>query len=66
MKLVDTINNQRSIVELYLSDDGSQVIERKCLTENRCKEYSYSLDQYFSKSGVSRALKNKIAIAMAE
>ena len=66
MKLVDTINNERSIVELYLSDDGSQVIERKCLTENRCKEYSYSLDQYFSKSGVSRALKNKIAIAMAE
>ena len=66
MKLVDTINNERSIVELYLSDDGSHVIERKCLTENRCKEYSYSLDQYFSKSGVSRALKNKIAIAMAE
>ncbi|MCH2215599.1 MAG: hypothetical protein MK086_10540 [Flavobacteriales bacterium] len=66
MKLVDTINNERSIVELYLSDDGSEVIERKCLTENRCKEYSYPLNQYFSKSGVSRALKNKIAIAMAE
>jgi len=65
MKLVDTINNEKSIVELYLSDDGSKVIERKCLTENRCKEYSYSLDQYFSKTGVSRTLKNKIAIAMA-
>jgi hypothetical protein len=65
MKLVETINNPRSIVELYISEDGSKVIERKCLTENRCKEYSYTLDQFFSKSGVSRTLKNKIAIAMA-
>ncbi|HKK39024.1 MAG TPA: hypothetical protein VJ949_06380 [Cryomorphaceae bacterium] len=65
MKLVDTINNEKSVVELYLSDDGSQVIERKCLTENRCKEYSYSLDQYFSNPGVTRTTKNKIAIAMA-
>lgn len=65
MKLVDTINNPKSIVELYLSDDGSQIIERKCLTENRCKDYTYSLDEYFNKSGVSRTLKNKIAIAMA-
>jgi len=66
MKLVDTINNARSIVELYLSDDSSQVIERKCLTENRCKEYFYTLDQYLNKSGVSNELKNKIAIALAE
>jgi len=65
MKLIETINTSKSVVELYLSDDGSQVIERKCLTENRCKEYTYSLDQYFNKSGVSRTLKNKIAIAMA-
>jgi hypothetical protein len=66
MKLVDTINNQRSIVELYLSEDGSKVIERKCLTENRCKEYTYSLDQYFNNPGVTREMKNKIAIAMAQ
>ncbi|MFT5596558.1 MAG: hypothetical protein ACJAZC_001448 [Cryomorphaceae bacterium] len=65
MKLIETINTSKSVVELYLSDDGSKVIERKCLTENRCKEYTYSLDQYFNKSGVSRTLKNKIAIAMA-
>lgn len=65
MKLVEVINNQRSIVELYLSEDGSEIVERKCLTENRCKEYKYSLDQYFNKSGVSRELKNKIAVAMA-
>lgn len=65
MKLVDTINNPKSIVELYISEDGTKVIERKCLTENRCKEYSYTLDQYFSRTGVSRSLKNKIAIAIA-
>ena len=65
MKLVETINNPKSIVELYISEDGSKVIERKCLTENRCKEYSYTLDQYFNRTGVSRSLKNKIAIAMA-
>ena len=65
MKLVDTINNEKSVVELYLSDDGSKVIERKCLTENRCKEYSYSLDQYFNNPAVTRTMKNKIAIAMA-
>jgi hypothetical protein len=65
MKLVDVINNEKSVVELYLSEDGSRVVERKCLTGNRCKEYSYSLDQYFSRSGVTRQLKNKIAIAMA-
>jgi len=65
MKLVDVINNEKSIVELYLSEDGTQIVERKCLTENRCKEYTYSLDGYFSRSGVSRELKNKIAIAMA-
>ncbi|MFT6998982.1 MAG: hypothetical protein ACJAQ4_002745 [Cryomorphaceae bacterium] len=65
MKLVNTTNTSKSVVELYLSDDGSKVIERKCLTENRCKDYTYSLDEYFNKSGVSRNLKNKIAIAMA-
>jgi hypothetical protein len=65
MKLVNTTNTSKSVVELYLSDDGSKVIERKCLTENRCKDYTYSLDEYFNKSGVSRTLKNKIAIAMA-
>ncbi|MFT4772595.1 MAG: hypothetical protein ACI9D1_002634, partial [Cryomorphaceae bacterium] len=43
MKLIETINTSKSVVELYLSDDGSKVIERKCLTENRCKEYTYSL-----------------------
>jgi hypothetical protein len=65
MKLVDVKNNEKSIVELYLSEDGSKITERKCLTENRCKEYTYTLDQYFSRSEVSRELKNKIAIAMA-
>jgi hypothetical protein len=65
MKLVDVINNQKSVVELYLSDDGAHITEVKCLTENRCKEYRYPINEYFQRAEVSRSLKNKIALALA-
>jgi hypothetical protein len=65
MKLIEVINHPKSVVELYLTEDGMHIKEVKCLTGNRCKEYTYTIDQYFSQSGISKALKNKIAIAMA-
>lgn len=63
-RLVEVINHPKSIVELYLSDDCSQVTEVKCLTENRVKEYSYPVDAFFKRTEVPREIKNKIAIAM--
>ncbi len=66
MKLVEVINNSRSVIELYLSDDCTQVREVKCLSDNRVKEYSYPIDVFFRKREVPRHLKNKVAIAMAQ
>ncbi len=64
-KLIEVINNQRSVVELYLSKDCSQIIEVKCLTENRVKEYIYPVETYIKRTGITKSLKNKIALAMA-
>lgn len=64
-KLIEVINNPRSVVELYLSDDCSSITEVKCLSDNRVKEYTYPVDSFFRRTGVSRELKNKIALAMA-
>jgi hypothetical protein len=64
-KLIEVINHPRSVVELYLSQDGTQIIEVKCLTENRVKQYAYPIEAFFKRPGTSRQLKNKIALAMA-
>lgn len=58
------INKPQSIVELYLDEDCTQVTEVKCLTENRVKEYNYSIDTFFAKTEIPREVKNKVAIAM--
>lgn len=63
-RLIEVINRQKSVVELYLSDDCSVITEVKCLPENRVKEYSYPIDAFFKKTDISRQLKNKIALAM--
>lgn len=63
-RLVEVINNPRSIVELYLNDDCTQVTEIKCLTDNRVKEYKYPIDTFFAKTEIPREVKNKVAIAM--
>ncbi len=64
-RLVEVINHPKSVVELYLSDDCSQVTEVKCLPENRVKEYCYTTDDFFKRAGVPRSVKNKLAIAMS-
>ncbi len=64
-KLIEVVNHPKSVVELYLSDDCAVITEVKCLPDNRTKEYNYSVDSYLRKSGISRQLKNKIALAMA-
>ncbi|MCA1761702.1 MAG: hypothetical protein LC664_01695 [Flavobacteriales bacterium] len=65
MTLIDIKNNEKSVVELYLSKDKTHIKEIKCLTNNRCKEYQYPVIDFLQNSEVSRTLKNKIAIAMA-
>lgn len=65
MKLVDVINESRSVIELYLNDDCSQITELKCLSGNQVKEYKYGIDDFFKRREFSRQVKNKVAIAMA-
>ncbi len=63
-KLIAVTNHSRSVVELYLSQDCSQIIEVKCLSDNRVKEYTYPVETYFKRTGITKSLKNKIALAM--
>jgi hypothetical protein len=65
-KLVHVINHARSVSELYLSDDFTQVTEVKCLSDNRVKEYKYDIDDFFKRREISREVKNNVAIAMAK
>ena len=63
-KLVDVINHPRSVVELYLSDDATQVIEVKCMSGNQVKEYCTPVEHFLKRKEVPRRLKNKLALAL--
>ena len=44
-----TINNPESVIEVYLDLDNDVVRELKCLNYNRCKEYSYPINEYLER-----------------
>ena len=44
-----TINNPESVIEVYLDLDNDLVRELKCLNYNRCKEYSYPINEYLER-----------------
>lgn len=44
-----TINNPESVIEVFLDAEASVVREVKCLNYNRCKEYTYSVEEYLER-----------------
>ena len=44
-----TINNPESVIEVYLDFDNDVVRELKCLNYNRCKEYTYPINEYLER-----------------
>ncbi len=44
-----TINNPESVIEVYLDAEAGVVRELKCLNYNRCKEYTYAVDEYLER-----------------
>ena len=42
-KALYTINNPESVIEVFLEETEGKVREVKCLNDNRCKEYTYSI-----------------------
>ncbi len=63
--LIDVVNYQRSVVELYLSQDRTEIIEVKCLPENKVKESTYPVETYVHTGSASNRVKNKIKQALA-
>ena len=47
--LVHTKHYTNSVVEVYLSHDGTKVHQIKCLTRNRCKKYTFNVGNYIEK-----------------
>ena len=48
-RLIDMKHYTDSVVEVYLSEDGTKVYQIKCLTRNRCKKYTFNVDNYIEK-----------------
>ena len=48
-RLVHTKHYTNSVVEVYLSEDKTKVHQIKCLTRNRCKKYSFNVEDYIIK-----------------
>ncbi len=44
-----TINNPESVIEIFLDVSKQEVKEVKCLNDNRCKEYNYSVEEYLAR-----------------
>ena len=45
-RLIQTKHYADSVVEVYLSEDETKVYQIKCLTRNRCRRYTFDLDNY--------------------
>lgn len=64
-RLVDVINHSRSVVELYINADRTQITEVKCLADHKVKEYKYGIDDFFRRREIPKQTKNKVAIALS-
>ena len=47
--LIHTKHYTNSVVEVYLSEDNSKVHQIKCLTRNRCRKYTFNVENYIKK-----------------
>tara|TARA_R110000782_G_scaffold98312_2_gene183626 strand:+ start:695 stop:904 length:210 start_codon:yes stop_codon:yes gene_type:complete len=48
-RLILTKHYTNSVIEVYLSEDETNVYQIKCLTHNRCKKYTFTVDSYIEK-----------------
>lgn len=61
-----TINNPESVIEVFLDEKEGLVREVKCLNYNRCKEYTYSIEEYldrYSHHPAGKAVAEKLAVS---
>jgi hypothetical protein len=61
-----TINNPESVIEVFLDEAEGMVREVKCLNYNRCKEYTYSVEEYldrYSHHPAGKAVAAKLAVS---
>lgn len=61
-----TINNPESVIEVFLDEAAATVREVKCLNYNRCKEYTYSIEEYldrYSHHPAGKAVAAKLAVS---
>lgn len=61
-----TINNPESVIEVFLDEAEGVVREVKCLNYNRCKEYTYSVEEYldrYSHHPAGIAVAAKLAVS---
>ena len=64
-KALYTINNPESVIEVFLDESEGKVTEVKCLNDNRCKEYTYSVEEYlnrYSHHAAGRAVAAQLAV----
>lgn len=64
-KALYTINNPESVVEIFLDEAAGTVREVKCLNYNRCKEYTYSIEEFlnrYSHHPASKAVAEKLTV----
>jgi pterin-4a-carbinolamine dehydratase len=63
-----TINNPESVIEVFLDAETGIVREVKCLNYNRCKEYTYSVEEYlarYSHHPAGKAVMAELELAIA-
>lgn len=61
-----TINNPESVVEVFLDEEAGLVREVKCLNYNRCKEYTYPVEEYiarYSHHPAGKAVAARLAVS---
>ena len=66
-KALYTINNPGSVIEVFLEETEGKVREVKCLNDNRCKEYTYSIEEYlnrYSHHAAGKAVAAQLAVAV--
>ena len=61
-----TINNPECVIEVFLDEAEGKAREVKCLNGNRCKEYTYSTEEYlnrYSHHATGKAVAAQLAVS---
>ena len=66
-KALYTINNPECVIEVFFDEAEGKVREVKCLNGNRCKEYTYSTEEYlnrYSHHAAGKAVAAQLAVSV--